>query len=230
MEDDMDSLENILRSCKGSFSSIFAFPIDSRDIFVFDFTETNNELSRLFSSPRLLGEYIKNKLSNSGQPVGIGRYNEDRTIYNHSSLFGSKRTIHLGMDLILPSRTKVFSPLGGTVHSFQDNKGIGDYGPTIILQHQLQGVIFYTLYGHLNRESLLNVFEGQRILQGEEIGEIGEFEVNGNWFEHLHFQIIADVGNRRGDFPGVCSHEDSQHYLNVCPDPNLILGIKKLDG
>jgi murein DD-endopeptidase MepM/ murein hydrolase activator NlpD len=40
------------------------------------------------------------------------------------------------------------------VHSFNYNTGLGDYGPTIILEHKIEDHKFYTLYGHLSLESI----------------------------------------------------------------------------
>ena len=51
--------------------------------------------------------------------------------------------------------TVIYAPIKGVVHQIQDNKSELDYGPTVILKHQLEdGPVFYTLYGHLSRECL----------------------------------------------------------------------------
>jgi hypothetical protein len=42
----------------------------------------------------------------------------------------------------------------------------------------------------------------------------------------LHFQIIEEISNTFGDYPGVCSKSDLDYYLKNCPDPNLLLKIK----
>jgi murein DD-endopeptidase MepM/ murein hydrolase activator NlpD len=171
--------------------------------------------------------YIKETLQRNNTTVGIGRYNEDRIIYRRSALFGTERTIHLGVDIILPSGTHVYSPLEATVHSSHDNNGNGDYGPTVILQHEIDGIKFFTLYGHLSLDSLGKT-EGQKIAKGELVGKIGDINVNGNWFEHLHFQIICDMLGKKGDFPGVANVKERRKWLDLCPDPNLILKINKL--
>jgi hypothetical protein len=44
----------------------------------------------------------------------------------------------------------------------RDNGLFGACGPTGILQHELDGVVFYTLYGHLSRESLMEKESGAR--------------------------------------------------------------------
>ena len=68
---------------------------------------------------------------------------------------GERRTIHLGVDLFAPPGTAVLAPLRASVHAFADNAAPLDYGPVIILQHETdERDAFFTLYGHLSRESL----------------------------------------------------------------------------
>ena len=108
---------------------------------------------------------------------------------------------------------------------FAFNNQYGDYGPTIILKHQLEGQTFYTLYGHLSLDSLDGLYENKPVLAGEKIASIGNYPINGDWPPHLHFQIIIDMGIYKGDFPGVFSIQDQEYYLSVCPDPDLILRV-----
>ena len=54
-----------------------------------------------------------------------------------------------------PPGTAVHAPLPGVVHAASDNAAPLDYGPVIILKHETDQLDpFYTLYGHLTRESL----------------------------------------------------------------------------
>ena len=55
------------------------------------------------------------------------------------------------------------------------------------------------------------------------IGEIGQYEVNGHWPPHLHFQIIKDMEDNVHDYPGVCSGSKLNHYKANCPDPRFIV-------
>lgn len=135
------------------------------------------------------------------------------------------RRLHLGVDIWGPAGTKVMAPLPGIVHSFAFNNNDSDYGATIILTHNLDGVSFHTLYGHLSLNSLKNLHEGQHITRGEVIAEFGMRFENGNWPPHLHFQIIADMQGWKGDYPGVCRFSERQQWLANCPDPNLILNL-----
>lgn len=170
--------------------------------------------------------FIFDAMREQGTPVAIGCYDEDRVIYRHSSLFDEEsesRTVHLGIDLFVASGTPVYTPLPARVHSFANNDMIGDYGPTIVLEHDLEGTNFFTLYGHLSLGSLDGLSEGRWLSAGEQLARIGGNHENGGWPPHLHFQIITDMLGKRGDFPGVASHSERLHYLTLCPDPNLIL-------
>lgn len=160
----------------------------------------------------------------------VGRYAEDRTIYRRHALFNNReapRTVHLGVDLNVPVGTDVYAPIEAIVHSFKDNTAPGDYGPTVILQHQLQGMVFFTLYGHLCREDLKNIKKGQVIQKGQAFAHVGSELENGQWPSHLHFQIIKNIGKWQGDYPGVATRDDADLLLDNSPDPNLIL---KLDN
>lgn len=196
--------------------------------FVFNFTKANKILSNLsLRESAGLSLYITQTMKKAEQVLGVGRYGEDRTIYK-SPLYtrdGEARSIHLGVDLFVPPGTPIFAPLDAIIHSFQDNNRLLDYGPTIILEHNLEGIKFYTLYGHLTRSSLDRLIIDQKIIAGEQIALVGKQEENGGWPPHLHFQIITDLLGFKGDFPGVARPSEKDYYLNLCPDPNLILQL-----
>ncbi|HET9826544.1 MAG TPA: peptidoglycan DD-metalloendopeptidase family protein [Chitinophagaceae bacterium] len=135
------------------------------------------------------------------------------------------RRLHLGIDIWGRPYTSVMSPLDGVVHSFAFNDDFGDYGATIILSHNIDGVPFHTLYGHLSFNSIKNLREGESVRRGDVIGEFGIPMENGQWPPHLHFQLVDDIGEWRGDYPGVCKYSERDAYLENCPDPDLILGM-----
>ncbi|MDE3136031.1 MAG: aminotransferase class III-fold pyridoxal phosphate-dependent enzyme [Acidobacteriota bacterium] len=178
------------------------------------------------------------RMKAAGAAVGIGRYNEARAVYRSPAfaLPGNDgpewRTIHIGLDLFLEPGAPVFAPLDGIVHSFRNNAAPLDYGPTIVLQHTVAdgALTFFTLYGHLSLDSLDGLAEGMRIRRGAQIASIGNFPVNGNWPPHLHFQIIADMLGREGDFPGVAPAGAREIWLSISPDPNLIARIPSLSA
>ncbi len=179
-------------------------------------------------STQALSDWVFGRIQDAGAEVGIGRYNEARQVYSGEQFQqadGSWRTIHIGMDIFLPAGTRVFAPLRGRVHSFQNNDSRLDYGPTIILEHQVDKsrLTFYTLYGHLSPDSLAGLTVGANIERGDEIARIGSFPENGDWPPHLHFQVITDMLEKAGDFPGVAPAASREVWLSLCPDPNLIL-------
>lgn len=176
--------------------------------------------------------WIGRKLRSARAAYAVGGYGEERAMYRMSDLFGvgteEPRTVHLGIDFWLPAGTPVHAVLPGVVHSTRDNKEFGDYGPTIIMTHEIAGLRFHTLYGHLSRPSLLVTTRGKRIEAGEPIGALGEPHENVGWPPHLHFQIIRDLDGREGDYPGVCRASERATWLARCPDPNLLLRLELL--
>jgi murein DD-endopeptidase MepM/ murein hydrolase activator NlpD len=177
-----------------------------------------------------LGQFVNSIISNNRAKVAYGGYLEQRGIYRRSSYFNqsdpdTERNIHLGLDLWIEAGTPVYAPLDGTLHSFKNNTNFGDYGPCLILEHQMESKLFYTLYGHLSLESLEGKKEGQSIKKGERIATLGRPEVNGTYPPHLHFQIIRDLEGNNGDYPGVSNLKDLEFYKQNCPDPNLLLGL-----
>ena len=162
--------------------------------------------------------------------VGVGRYDEARRCYT-ANQFGVQsdaglewRSVHIGLDLFVPAGTPVLAPLDGVVVGARDNDRPLDYGPTVILRHEVDDgrLRFYTLYGHLDRASLAQTLVGQRLRKGDTIGRVGGVTVNGGWPPHLHLQLITDLLDKDGDFPGVASPAERSLWLALSPDPNLI--------
>ncbi len=157
--------------------------------------------------------------------MGIGGYLEKRRLYEISDNFKDEtfRNIHLGIDVWYKAETPIHAPLKGVIHSYNNNHLRGDYGPTIILQHDINHTTFYTLYGHLSLESLHSIKLGQEISAGERFCWIGNNSVNGGWTPHLHFQVIRDMQGKRGDYPGVAHEKNLDFYRVNCPDPAQLI-------
>ncbi|MGM0581157.1 MAG: peptidoglycan DD-metalloendopeptidase family protein, partial [Bacteroidota bacterium] len=64
---------------------------------------------------------------------------------------------------------------------------------------------------------------GDEIKKGEKFSELGPFPENGDWPPHLHFQLISDMKDLKGDFPGVCAPSELEQFKKLCPDPNGFL-------
>lgn len=202
---------------------------------IFDLSIGSRELGTLadVADLELFNRHIFDRLRASRASVGIGRYNEARPIYTGEQYKmpgndGAEwRTVHIGLDLFMEAGSPVLAPLDGVVHSFRNNDLPLDYGPTIILQHTLEeeNLTFYTLYGHLSLDSLDGLYEGKPITGGTPFAKMGSALVNGGWPPHLHFQIITDLLDRVGEFPGVARPSQRDVWLSLCPDPNLIARI-----
>jgi 4-aminobutyrate aminotransferase-like enzyme/Ser/Thr protein kinase RdoA (MazF antagonist) len=168
----------------------------------------------------------------AGVKVSVGRYDEPRLLYT-TPLFAlgpraidDHRTIHIGLDLFMPPGTPVYAPLDGVMHACHDNRSPLDYGPMMILRHTTDdGLEFFTLYGHLSRESLNGQYAGRVIKAGQQIATLGTPEVNVGWTPHLHLQVITDLLGLGTDFPGVGRPSQRRVWTALCPDPNLLARI-----
>lgn len=201
------------------------------NLYPLDLTAANTELtSDLVADTVVFGNWITQKLTDSQCRYGIGGYMEHRTIYTRSALFDTEdepRRLHLGVDIWGDAGIPIYAFLGGKVHSFADNNQHGDYGPTIILQHDLTGLTLFSLYGHLSRVSFAGLEVGQPISINQQIATLGTAQENGNWPPHLHFQLMLDIGDSHGDYPGVGKYSEKEKYLQNIPDPELILQFSK---
>jgi murein DD-endopeptidase MepM/ murein hydrolase activator NlpD len=178
------------------------------------------------TDPLACQEYITSVLKENNAQVAYGGYLEKRNLYASDRFsVGNQRNIHLGMDFWCKAGTVVHAPIAGKVHSFKNNVDIGNYGPTIILAHQTGTSSFYTLYGHLALASLKDLYVGKEFKKGEILGALGTTDINVNYAPHLHFQIIDNIENYSGDYPGVCSDTNLDFYKKNCPDPNLLLKL-----
>ena len=173
--------------------------------------------------------WLNGEMQTTGAEIAFGSYMEDRTCYTQDQfkVAGSEsRSMHLGIDVFAPAGTTVHTPFDGTLHSFQDNAYALDYGPTIIVEHKTDcGTPFYTLYGHLSRESLTGLKVGQHVQAGEQIATFGTIEENGGWAPHLHFQVMTAMLGEVGNFHGACQPSQEDMWRVITPDPNLILGL-----
>ncbi|KAJ6229392.1 peptidase-related [Anaeramoeba flamelloides] len=187
-------------------------------------------------------DYVNNKI---GQNYGICGFLEKRKIYpkNFIDIEGYRRNVHVGVDIFAPQGTPVYAPMDSTVYTSKYNGNLwntfdGDYGPTIVLKHNIGSHTFYTLYGHLSLNSL-NMKVGTTIKAGTKIGEIGDKNINGGWPTHTHIQVMSNnliqdfefQSKQKGDYPGVLSLKTLDMCLNnnsvYFYDPNLLISHHK---
>ena len=219
-----NNISDTLTRAKENLFPILGKKIKADDVCEVDLSIFNSEFDvtdvRTYEG---LEAYISEVLMDNYAKVGMGGYNEHRIVYDKSDHFNEgsvdPRCIHLGIDLWAEVHTAIHAPLDGKVHSFKFNNEQLDYGATIILEHVLESLTFYTLYGHLTLNSIKDLKEGQLIKAGEAFTRIGYREENGGWPPHLHFQVITNLLGWKGDFPGVCTEREAQYYMSICPDP-----------
>ena len=223
-----------LKRHRNDFAAIVDEDLHHENQLVFDLSVGSTLLQNKDGSldTAALTEQLFRQMQAARVKVGIGRYREARLLYTSEQFkvqtdeMPEARTMHLGIDLYMKSNAPIYAPLEGRVHSFNNNTAPLDYGPAIILEHQIEDAErFYTLFGHLSLDSLEDLTIGMPVAKGQSFARIGELPTNGGWPPHLHFQIILDMLGERGNFPGVARPAEWDIWAQICPDPNLILGI-----
>jgi len=229
----MKELSAALLRNRHSFHPLVSFDPQQDKLIKLDFSAGQTEWdAAIFSSTELFSKWVDDKLKENGAIYGVGGYGELRSIYGLSNVFDAAvegeepRRFHIGMDIWGKAGTPVFAPLGGMVHSFAFNDRKGDYGATIILLHQLDGIPFYSLYGHLSFRDL-SISEGNYVNRGQEFAHFGDVHENGHWPPHLHLQLIFDIQMKQGDYPGVCKYSEREKYLANCPDPDFLANLNQ---
>ena len=217
------NFQTFIQHNKENFGPLFNPALTQDNSIYMDLSSTNSVFDGL-------GEFemdaaILRKLRDSGVLAGVGGYLEDRSVYEETELFDgdAEQCTHIGVDVFAPEGISIYAPLDSEVHSFANRNVVGDYGPVIILRHCLNDFVFHTLYGHLSEASLDGLADGKVIARGEKIAEIGPRQVNGNWPPHLHFQLVQDMQDYRGDYPGVVRQADLVFFKANCPDPFPLL-------
>lgn len=227
--------QRIIALPSGNIRPVVDFNPEKDRLLRMDFSAANPDLTEeRIADVDLLNRYITKQLDEAEARYGIGGYLEPRVLYRRSSLFAGAnaavqeeaRSIHLGVDIWAAAGTPVYAPIGGTVHSFAFNGQSGDYGATIILAHRAGGEVLHTLYGHLSLKSIEHLQKGQVFQAGDLLAWLGDRKENGDWPPHLHFQLIRDMQEKEGDYPGVCKPSEKEWYAGNCPDPDLLLQMK----
>jgi 4-aminobutyrate aminotransferase-like enzyme/Ser/Thr protein kinase RdoA (MazF antagonist) len=228
------AVEKWLRVVAGSSASILDVDLRTAPSMVFDLSVGSAFLGAdpVAAETPALTEKIFNEMKRAGVSIGVGRYDEPRLLYT-SPLFRAsddhtqeRRTIHLGIDLFVEPRTPLRAPLDGVVHIVANNAAPLDYGPLAILRHETgSGEEFFTLYGHLTKDSLEGLKVEQHVARGQAFARVGTAQENGGWAPHVHFQIILDLLDLGANFPGVAYASQRSVWTSLSPDPNVLLGI-----
>ena len=224
----MAELCTLLARHRSQLAPVLPLALRGPGVARLDFTAANPRLTQpeRLRDTAAFAAVVQAMLAEQHATVGVGGYLENRVIYRRSPHFADAtepRSLHLGLDVWVPAGVPVAAPLPGVVHSLADNHHFGDYGPTVILTHELAGVTFYSLYGHLTRTDLAALRPGQALAPGEVFAHVGPYPENGDWPPHLHLQLITDLQGRWGDFPGVAPPSERAYWAKLCPDPAFLL-------
>jgi len=106
-------------------------------------------------------------------------------------------TFHSGMDFSAPIGTDVYATGEGNVTLAGWKQG---YGNTIIINH---GYNYQTLYGHLSK---INVNQGQKVMRGDIIGEVGS--TGKSTGPHLHYEV---------HYKGEPQNPSHYYYMDLSP-------------
>jgi murein DD-endopeptidase MepM/ murein hydrolase activator NlpD len=165
----------------------------------------------------------------TGAAYGLGLYAEDRTVYETPQFADAaspeRRTVHLGVDVFAAAGTPVRAPIAGVVETVTYNADPLDYGHTLFLRHEVDGLQFHTLYGHLAGSLPGLCRPGQAVAAGQIVAHLGDWHENGGWAPHLHLQVIADLLGQHGNFFGVGHRSLWPVWAAISPDPNLLLRL-----
>ncbi len=205
------------------FKNIIDPQYTAQDYFPIDLSVNNpfwdtNDVSDIAT----MDKFLKEERNKTGKFIAHGGYKEQRALYRKSARFqdGNVRDVHMGIDLWAPAGTSVHAVMDGSIHSFADNDDAGNYGPTLILEHDYEGKKLYSLYGHLSKSDMQGWEIGVRFRESEQIATLGTPQENGGYSPHLHFQVMTDMQGNQGDFLGVLAEADLASYSEIILDPN----------
>jgi hypothetical protein len=164
-----------------------------------------------------------------GGDWAIGRYDEVRGDVYSQPLFAGGRCVHMGIDLGAPAGVAVHAFDAGRVVEAGINPADGDYGPTLVCEHVLDGRPLWVLLGHLATRSLASSPVGRSFGRGAVLGWIGERHENGGWKPHVHVQLCWERPTTH-DMPGAVTVADREAARRRYPDPRVVLGPVYVDG
>ena len=198
------------------------FPTLKGDPLVLDLSETSGFLKGLpIGDPKIFQDKLDTLMAGEFS-WGLSAYLENRKtlLADCPQMMEEKRYYHLGLDIIVPCRTYVHTPLAAVVKDMGFEDGKGNYGGYVLLEHAIeQGETFYSLYGHLCPDDLPE--KGTPLDTGEIFSCTGDFKENGNWFYHTHMQILTRCGlDEEMQFKGYCTANKLPEMPSLCPDPN----------
>ena len=221
------------RSLADLFPTLNLNSVNSLDMYVSS-TWIGHETE--YNDNELFNFKIQQKRKSMSYAIPAGGYLETRPFYitdayKKEGNSGSEyRSVHLGIDFWVEAETPIHALFDGKIISLFNNNHYKDYGPTLILEHKTEeGVLFYSLYGHLSKSTLTLHQDGKTIKKGELIANVGKSTENGSWAPHLHFQLMLNMLEYQHDFPGVAFPNEKRVWKSICPNPNVFFNLQALE-
>jgi murein DD-endopeptidase MepM/ murein hydrolase activator NlpD len=171
------------------------------------------EQQRAGSNPLLDPEYCQQwvrRLHRRYQAsCSYGGWFEDRATLWLGHYMRPGQMFHLGIDFNVPVNSRVYCPADAmVVEVWHDMDRNGGWGGRITLEIKPK---LYLILAHLGR---IRVRTGRTVRLGQLLGNVGNSTNNGNWFPHLHAQMV------RGGFQGIDGYgEFSVRNQRKFPDP-----------
>ncbi|MCL2586829.1 MAG: amino acid permease [Firmicutes bacterium] len=149
-----------------------------------------------------------------------GHRENRRAVYLHNKdIIAQGRTIHIGIDINVPAGTPIYAPLAGEVVISEYEAGEGNYGGLCVLRSELG---FYMVFAHLDTATLSAV--GTQIARGDLVANVGDMDTNGNYFHHLHFQVLTQRGMDEGWlYRALCTPEQLSTIDQFVLDPMILV-------
>ena len=164
-------------------------------------------------------------VSNNDTNWSISGYLENRTtiLKDYPQMAAEKRFYHLGIDINITWGTKLYAPFDCEVEIREYEGGKGNYGGVIVLKCiDLNGGIFYLLFGHLAPEPFIH--PGTALKKGDVFAKVGDMKQNGNWYYHTHLQILTQKAFDAGWVnKGYSKENEIVDIDEFCPNPFLFL-------
>lgn len=210
---------------------------DRKDVYPLDLSVSSKWMGheQEFNDPEWFQYKINTLQKEQAGKIIAGGYLEPRSFYTTAAFekTGNKgresRTVHLGTDFWLPALTPVHVLFDGEIVTAVYDGLEKGYGGLIIVKHMIKKVSFFTLYGHLSKESVSSRKCGEIIKKGQFLAVLGNYQENGHWVPHLHFQLMLSLLDHKNDFPGVAFHNQTEVWKSICPDPNLLFKLGSLE-
>ena len=184
-----------------------------------------------FLNPDLCNTMLRAQHFKRGIAWSYGGLLEDRsTVWRGSYLEPEQKFVHLGIDFNAPEGTPIAADMPLTVFQVDtDHPTVGGWGTRVLAYTQLRDVSYVMLFAHLHRS--LSLKRSDVIRKGETFARVGEMANNGQWYPHVHVQVMtADAYHyfeqNPDELDGYGKAADLHALARMFPDPLQFVNLK----